>query len=145
MQQTIKFTAAAIEKVAPPPTGRVEYRFESSKAQYLRLRVTCRSKTWLLYKWGPSGKPIKVTLGKYPSLLPDKALKLAQEHLGELARGVDPNKAKAGKRQAAISLREVFRDYLADRGVSSQAFAAIDAYWGGRLRARELQQRLAEG
>jgi integrase len=144
MQALIKFTAAAIERIVPPPAGRAEYQFDNGKAKYLRIRVTVKSKTWLLYKWGPNGKPIKVTLGKFPSLLPDTALKLAQQHLGELARGIDPNKAKVAKRRAAITLREVFRDYLGDRGVSKAAFASIEAYWAGEMPARELQQNLLE-
>lgn len=62
-----------------------------------------------------NGRPIRHTLGKYPDLAIERARKMANEKLAEIAKGSNPNDKRRAQRNAGISVKEVFADYLAAR------------------------------
>jgi hypothetical protein len=65
------FTKQAIEDLSSPES-RVEYRDE--KIPELRLRVTPTGvKSFSVYKRVSGGSPVRITLGKFPSLSPVQA------------------------------------------------------------------------
>ena len=54
-------------------------------------------------------------LGRYPDMTIDQARKMAQAKLSELVAGINPNQVKKTDKIKAITLREVFEDYLKAR------------------------------
>jgi integrase len=75
------------------------------------LRVTAEGvKTFGVYR-KMNGKPMDLTLGRWPGLTVERARKLAQEHMGDIAAGIDPQAAKKAIREET-TLGELFTDYL---------------------------------
>lgn len=92
---SIKLTAAAVERIKAPPTGRVEY-FDAVLPAF-GLRVTEKGhKSWIVM-YRAEGRLRRLTLGSYPAVKLDKARDLAREAFESAAAGGDP--AAERKRQ----------------------------------------------
>jgi integrase len=97
---TIKF----IDALKPTPTQRTEYW--DTVVRGLALRVSERGvKSWsLMYR--VNGVQRRMTLGDYPALTLAAARQVARQHLGTVARGIDPVVVKRdAARQAATERR----------------------------------------
>ncbi|HCE5421670.1 TPA: integrase family protein [Legionella pneumophila] len=57
----------------------------------------------------------RITIGRYPEISPDMARKKATELLGQIAMGKDPVAEKRAESIRAITLNEVFNEYLKTR------------------------------
>jgi integrase len=113
MATKINFTKSSIDALPMPEVGRIGY-FRDKVVRGLILAVQpTGTKVFYLYKWVGT-KPVRFRIGKYPDLDPQTARKKAQEALGEIARGDNPQKARQKARResaAASSLHAVWEQY----------------------------------
>lgn len=101
-----------IESLPIPAINRAEYR--DKKLPELRLRITPTGvKTFSVFKRVHGGKPVRVTLGKFPDLSPTKAKILTQQCLAELVTGNNPNQAKKVNELQNITVSEAHQKYIA--------------------------------
>lgn len=112
MDSLINLNVATIESLPIPVLNRAEYR--DKKLPELRLRVTPTGiKTFSVFKRVHGGKPVRVTLGKFPDLSPTKAKILTQQCLAELVTGNNPNHAKKVNELQNITVAEAHEKYIA--------------------------------
>lgn len=116
------FTKAML--VGLEPRGE-RYEVADTQIGGLRVRVTpLGAKTFTVVK-KVKGRPVRVTLGKYPDLTPEMARKKAAKVIGEMAyHEVDPNQRKRAERQQLITLGEAFAAYLVDIPLSENTIKA---------------------
>lgn len=111
MDNKFSFTKKRIDSLPTPVKGkRVQYHDDKTSGLILRITDT-GNKSFQVYK-KINGKPIRVTLGKYPSMTIEQARKLAMQKLAELADGINPNLKKKADKVKGITLIECFDDYL---------------------------------
>lgn len=104
------FTENYISKLPPAETGK-RYAVADTKIPSLICRVTDKgNKSFVIYK-KINGRPIKVTLGRYPDLSIEKARKLAYSTLDTIADKKNPN-IENKKVSSFITLEELFREYM---------------------------------
>jgi hypothetical protein len=60
-------------------------------------------------------KLCRITLGRYPELTFEMAKKEAQKLLGQIAMGIDPIAEKRTEKMKAVTLNDVFHDYIQAR------------------------------
>jgi integrase len=94
---TQKLTDIFVERVKPPPRGRIEY-FDASFPG-LALRVTANGgKSWCaFYRFG--GRLRRFTIGSYPAIKPARARREAQKALERVRDGIDPAEEKRARRE----------------------------------------------
>ena len=96
---TVEITETLIAGLRPPTTGRIEVL--DSRAAGLALRITAADiKSWAVRGRLPTGKRVRVTLGKYPQLGIREARRKAREALGDISKGTDRTAAKRAERDA---------------------------------------------
>lgn len=112
-----RLTAAAVDKLAPPASGRIE-RWDAL-VPGLGLRVTDKGvKSWtLLYRVPGDGRKRRMTLGRYPALGLTDARQAARDALGEAREGRDPARRVRREAQEAAArddttVRAVAEDFL---------------------------------
>jgi integrase len=104
------FTEARVRDSQPPSDAR-QVRFYDTTLPGLCLRVTKSGiKTFGIYR-KVKGKPIDLTIGRWPSLTVETARKLAQAQMAGIAGGVDVQASKRAIREET-TLAELFDDYL---------------------------------
>lgn len=112
MESLINLNVVTIENLPIPAIHRVEYR--DKKLPELRLRITPSGiKTFSVFKRMHGGKPVRVTLGKFPDLSPTKAKILTRQCLAELVTGNNPNQAKKVNELRNITVLEAHKKYVA--------------------------------
>lgn len=132
-----RFTEARIRALPSAPRGK-RLRYHDEGQTGLCLRVTdSGAKTFKLYR-KVNGKPVDLTLGRWPAITVETARKLAQEQLGSIAAGVDVQASKRAIREET-DLGELFDDYLElyakprkrswreDEGLWNRYFATLKA------------------
>ncbi len=72
------------------------------------------AKTWCVQQ-RIGNKTKRVVLGKYPTMTAEQARNTAKKRIGELAAGIDPVKLSRESKVKAITLGEVFADFLKSR------------------------------
>lgn len=114
---TFKFNNTEINALAPPATGRVEYRDSDNPA--LRLRVAASGSKSFCVRRTVAGRIVRVTLGTFKGpgdtmvrMSVEMARKALREAEGDLARGIDVNKAKAEERRRGATLGFWLNEYL---------------------------------
>ncbi|HEV2550807.1 MAG TPA: integrase arm-type DNA-binding domain-containing protein [Stellaceae bacterium] len=111
---TKKLTDLFVERVKPPPRGRVEY-FDAVFGS-LALRVTeTGHKSWSLYY--RMGKRLRrFTIGNYPAIKPAQARREASAALERVRQGIDPSEEKRQRRLTdppeADTFESALQDYL---------------------------------
>ncbi|MCG3124896.1 MAG: Prophage integrase IntA [Phycisphaerales bacterium] len=83
------FTMNTLERIVPPESGRRWVRDPKTPGLALVVMPT-GARSWYVYK-KVNGRPRKIRLGDFPTLTIDDARRIAAEHLGTIARGVDPS------------------------------------------------------
>jgi integrase len=109
---TKKLTDLFVERVKPPPRGRIEY-FDAAFGG-LALRVTDRGhKSWSLH-YRIAGRLRRLTIGSYPAIKPAEARRDASRALDRVRHGFDPAEEKRARQLAAPhqNVAEVVRVYL---------------------------------
>lgn len=110
----LNLTKAAIDAFPPAPRGKRAYYYDS-KAKGLVVSVTDKGvKSFLVYRW-VSGRPERITLGRYAQgqargLTVEQARKLASETNLAIARGENPAEKKRALR-GEITLGNLFEEY----------------------------------
>jgi integrase len=113
-----KLTAKSIENIKPGPARR-EIPDAGCTGLYL-ISQAAGVKSWAV-RYRYAGRPVKLTLGKWPAMSLADARKAAAEAQHELARGNNPAKAKADAKikadaAQANTLTAVCENYLAIEG-----------------------------
>jgi integrase len=106
------FTQNRLEKLAPPPSGRVY--FYDTATPGLALCVTAAgAKTFYSVRKinGRNGKTIRMLLGKFPGVTLDAASKAALKIVGDIAKGIDPSLERNAKREEP-TLANLWDSYL---------------------------------
>jgi integrase len=105
----IKLTAAAVDKLKAPASGRSEY-FDASFPGF-GVRVTDKGKkSWIVF-YRLHGRQRRLTLGSYPAVTLATARKLASDALEKVEAGVDPAEEKAA---AKAKRPDTFENVVAD-------------------------------
>lgn len=108
--KNFRFSKDKLDNLPLPTTDRDTYTDTVETA--LRLRVGKTGiKAFILFR-KVSGKPILVTLGRYPAMTIDQARTEARKQLGLMVVGIDPNKAKKAERVKGVTLGQCLEDYL---------------------------------
>lgn len=104
------FVKKTLLSLPTPPKGK-RFSFKDEKVRGLILRVTdTGAKAFQLYQ-KHQGRPVRVTLGKFPDMTIENARREATKAKGALADGINPNVAKNRLRKE-ISLKELFDLYM---------------------------------
>jgi integrase len=106
-----KITDLFVERVKPPPTGRVEF-FDASFPG-LCLRVGFGGvKSWTLF-YRLHGRQRRLTLGRWPAIKPAQARREAQRALEHVREGIDPADLKRSRRDnRVITFGDLATEYL---------------------------------
>jgi hypothetical protein len=113
MGKKFRFTKERLDNLPIPDDGRETYTDTLEAA--LRLRVGKTGiKAFMVFR-KINGKPVTVTLGRYPSMTIDQARTEARKQLGLMVVGIDPNKAKKAERVKGVTLGQCLADYLSIR------------------------------
>lgn len=98
----LKLTKAVIDGLELTKLGeKPQQTYHDTILPGFALRVGKTSKTFVVFKRIPHGKPKRITLGKYGHLTVDQARAMAQKALADLSGGVDVNAdRKAAKAEA---------------------------------------------
>src|SRR5262249_38826244 len=84
-----------------PPTGK-QFTIWDTLNTHFGLRVSAGGKLAFIVMRRPAGgrRPIRVTLGNYPSMTLEKAREAAQDALAELMQGKDPTEQRKHRLKA---------------------------------------------
>jgi integrase len=109
----MKLTAAAVERIKPPASGRIEY-FDAAYPG-LALRVTERGvKSWV-YFGRVHGKLKRATLGRWPTMKLGEAREAAGDTADAMSAGQDPAEAKRkARREAQAAARDTINAVAAE-------------------------------
>lgn len=89
----LNFTKKALDTLPLPSAGKRLY-FYDTKIRGLELMVTEQgTKSFKVYR-KCNGKPVRVTLGKYPEMTVENARNEAQRVIAEMLKGKNPNEEK---------------------------------------------------
>lgn len=125
MPDSINFTKRIIDAI-PVPQTRIEYA--DNKIPELRLRITpANTKSFCVYKRIPGSKPVRITLGKYPNLAPERARALAMRQLATISEGVNPNERKRVLAQTDITLKQAYDIYLSNKDLKDKTRYGYDS------------------
>lgn len=114
MNNRLNFTKRVLQELPLPESGKRSY-FYDTRINGLVLQVTSTgAKSFQVYR-KLHNKPVRVTLGKFPDLTIAQARTKAQDALSQLAHGINPTAEKRADDARAITLGEVFADYLESR------------------------------
>lgn len=112
MSEKINFTQKTIEALSLPEPGKRLY-FRDTKVDGLEVMVTHSGvKSFKVYRKF-QGKPVRITLGKYPDLSVENARNKALEINAGLAKGINPNEEKKKVRNE-YTFKELFDRYIDD-------------------------------
>lgn len=106
----LNFTKASLNALPVPPAGKRTYYYDTH-TRGLGIGITSTgAKSFIVYRW-VSGKPERVTLGRYPDLSIEQARGKAAEVNSIIAKGDNPNDKRRAER-AEITLSGLFAEYL---------------------------------
>src|SRR5450631_742803 len=109
---TRRLTDLFVERVKPPPRGRIEY-FDASFGG-LSLRVTNRgAKSWAVV-YRAQGRLRRYTIGRYPAIKPAQARREAATALERVRAGADPTAEKKARLNTPLPVTETFETVLTD-------------------------------
>ncbi len=104
------FTKAILDDLPIPAKGKRAYYYDT-KMRGLGVSITSAgTKTFIVYRW-VSGKPERITIGRYPDLSIEQARGKAGEINGMIAQGKNPNDLRRAE-HAEMTFGELFTDYL---------------------------------
>ena len=104
------FTKKVLDVIELPTNGK-RYYFYDTKVKGLELMVTEQgTKSFKVYRKF-NGKPVRVTLGKYPEMTIENARNEAQKIIVEMISGKNPNETKKSI-QSEISFGDMFTLFM---------------------------------
>jgi hypothetical protein len=106
----MRLTKTAIDRITPPEKGQAFYRDDGLLG--FGLRVTPGGAKSFIVETRIKGRNTRKTLGRYGALTTEQARREAQKYLGQVATGLDPEAIKREGKARAVTLEEVFTEYL---------------------------------
>lgn len=100
----VNLTQARAKAISPPERGQVIHYDSEIQSFGLRVSVT-GTKSWVIHK-RIAGRGATITLGRFPGVNATDARKLAQQQLGKIAAGANPNALKREQRARAMTLAD---------------------------------------
>ena len=99
IEKRFRFTEPRIKALICPPPASKAYYYDTSLPG-LEIAVTkSGTKSYSAYHWSnAAGRPLRVALGKWPTLTVETARKLAANSIREIVSGSNPNAAKRALR-----------------------------------------------
>jgi integrase len=120
VKTAFKFTQAAIDKIRPPESGRVDY--SNTAIPGMQLRVSASGRRVYRVKTRVNGVQVPSTIGSTAIFTLAEASKTAREFLRQAAEGINPIEAKRSKLAIDSNIvRVVFDRYLRQRVVKRSA------------------------
>lgn len=113
-QDGFRLTKSLVDKLESIP-GKGQSFFRDHTLKGFALRITSRGVKSFIVETRINDKVKRVTLGKYGNITTEEARKHAKSILGRIAKGDDPIAEKRTEKVKAITLRDVFKDYLKAR------------------------------
>lgn len=110
----MKLTKAFVDK-ALSPTEKDQIFYRDGELKGFALRITFSGTKSFVVEKNIGNKVRRITLGKYGALTVEQARKQAQKIIGEIATGIDPLAQRRASKMRAVTLEEVFEDYLKAR------------------------------
>lgn len=110
----MKITKSAVEKIRPPK-DRDQAFYRDDQLKGFAVRVTASGVKSFVIEKIIDNKVKRMTLGRYGELTVEQARKEAQKLLRKIATGIDPIAEKKSNQAKAVTLVEVFQDYLKAR------------------------------
>lgn len=110
----IKLTKTIVDKLEPIE-GKSQSFFRDASLKGFALRITSSGVKSFIVETRINGKVKRVTLGKYGNLTVEEARKQAKSLLGSVAKGEDPIAEKKAQKVHAMTLKQVFNEYLKTR------------------------------
>src|SRR3990167_9277144 len=110
----MKLTKAFVDK-AEPPVGKDQIFYRDGELKGFALRVTSAGTKSFVVEKNIGNKVRRMTLGKYGALTVEQARREAQKVIGQIATGIDPIAQKRAAKMNAVTLSEVFDDYMKAR------------------------------
>lgn len=121
-REALRFTKTALADLPPAPDGKRRFVYDTATPG-LAVQITgTGAKTFYLYR-KVNGKPERVRLGSFPAVTVEQARRIAAETLGTIARGDSPRAVKREAKAQALTLAEVFEEYLASRDLKPTTVA----------------------
>ena len=110
MQKNINFIKKTLDSLKLPDKNK-RYYFYDTKIKGLELMVTEQgTKSFKVYRKF-NGKPVRVTLGKYPEMTIENARNEAQRVIADMISGKNPNEEKKNIR-SEITFGEIFKIFM---------------------------------
>lgn len=110
MSNAFTFTKAAFSKLEPPAQGKRTYYRDTRQDGLIVQHTGTGQLTFYVYRW-VEGKPERIRLAKYPDITIDQARRKAQEVIGAIAQGKNPNQERRAVRDE-MTFAELFEKYL---------------------------------
>jgi integrase len=106
------FIKSKLDGLPPAAPGKRD-TYRDTKVPGLIIRVTEKGvKTFAVYRRiKGEAAPVKVTVGPYPDVSIEQARRRAEEHIGTMALGANPNDKREAKK-ADLTFGELFKKYL---------------------------------
>lgn len=120
MTHSIRFNKPTIEALPAAPEGKRDY-YEDPKHRALRLRVSVTdrgSKSWVVQR-RIQGRVSRITLGQFPDLTPENAIKEAEKLSGQLAAGETPKESRRNRDAHQLTLSDALESMLEVRGLKA--------------------------
>jgi len=115
-----------LENLTPPAKGRRYYYDQRTPG--LRIQITqTGTRSWQVYRWH-QGRPVTITLGRWPAMSAADARRAAARVLADLAEG----RHDRGRESARITVREAMDAYLGNRDLKPRTREDVPATlrWG---------------
>ena len=111
--QSVKLTKSVVEKCPLPATG--EACLRDSLLPGFALRVTAKGTRAFIVEKHIYARVRRITLGRFGELALEEARRIAKVTLGKIAFGTDPIAEKRQARLKALTLGEVYREFVKAR------------------------------
>ncbi len=137
-KEALRFTKTALVNLPPSAEGQRRFVYDTATPG-LTVQITgTGAKTFYLYR-KVNGKPERVRLGAFPAMTVEQARKAAAGHLATIAKGESPRGLKREQAAQAVTLAQIFKEYLAARDLKpstvrdyKQIMSAEFADWHAR-------------
>jgi len=105
----VKLTKAKVDSIPLAESGQAFY-WDTDLAGF-GLRVGANTKSYFA-EGRVNGKTVRYTIGKHGVFTAEQARKEAREHLVLMAKGINPNEAKADSKAKGVTLEQAFEAFL---------------------------------
>ncbi|STX37476.1 tyrosine-type recombinase/integrase [Legionella feeleii] len=110
-QNGLRLTKSVIDKLEPT-LGKDQSFYRDETLKGFALRITASGVKSFIVETRINGRVKRITLGKYGNITAEEARKQAKSLLGSVAKGDDPIAEKKTRQVNAMTLKQVFNDYL---------------------------------